>query len=302
MMMMTMIFSSAKMIDIPFPMGNNNQCALIAEISDLLDIENGPWVAGGIMRRILTSQFNDPHDIDVFFASTEQQKTVGKLIRERECSFMKKMGMVISEEPPEFGLMVAQCSHQPGLQLIKEHLYGDLPSLFSSFDFTICAMATDGKVIRCHDRALGDIRDKLLFFINGDVTSPGRVIRYFCYGYEPSPGVLDILIRSPEQIYYSVGFSAFGEAIQEIYDADLSDVLLLGKMADLVFTHVGKHNVCLLKGFPMPSQMAFVYIVGRDRREIKSLMSPVRQKWNLALPDATGISVEKFIEKYRATL
>lgn len=96
------------------------------------------------------------------------------------------------------------------IQLIKNPFRNNLLYLFSTIDFTICKVATDGRFIYMNEDTLQDIEKKLIR-ITGELKNPivKRVLKYMVYGYTISNDdmnmVLDFYRRNQESIDSMLG-------------------------------------------------------------------------------------------------
>lgn len=169
------------------------------------DLVNGPWVAGGLIPRLV---HDDPFwtyeknannlyerqalagDIDYFFASQEQFEATVKHIQEN-----------LNLEPVSdthnaitfnyYNVVTRRCY---SIQLIRKRFFTDVRHIFRYFDFTVTQGATDFETVVMTESALPDIDNKTLRIAkDGNVNKVNyfkRVFKYCRNGYDPEPGIL----------------------------------------------------------------------------------------------------------------
>jgi len=156
--------------------------------------ENGPWICGGAIRRLISNQELDS-DVDIFFKSESQRKEVKKLLgatrrkiseNDMNETYMVKIEL---EEGREIEIKV---------QLIFINYYKTVEAVLDSFDFTICQFGYDGKDLICGEYSLWDLGRKKLAIneITYGVSTLRRLIKYTRQGFTACGGVLaDMLER-----------------------------------------------------------------------------------------------------------
>lgn len=187
-----------------------------------LNLEKGPWVAGGAAWRIAAKALGLPvptgGDIDVFVANPYQArivlgfvdcdsipipsvpkvigKSVGKGFTERLLTFVREENSI--EKNPAWVTRFNEPSPLMRLQVITHRSMVDVKDLFNSFDFRLCAIATDGWNLISAPGALQDLREGVLRHTH---TMPiknktrVRAVKYVGkYGFKPEPGLLSTVI------------------------------------------------------------------------------------------------------------
>lgn len=151
----------------------------------------GPWLAGGALRRTLLRQEPDS-DFDFFFRDAEQ---LSKFQSELEARGLRKVretehhlhyrGMVDGNVPRD-------------IQLIRFAHYADAAAVIDSFDFTICQMAFDGLTLSVGSYTLWDLGRKRLALhkITFPVSSMRRVLKYATQGFAACNGCLAGLVKA----------------------------------------------------------------------------------------------------------
>ena len=172
---------------------------LIRSLS-FLNIRNGPWVAGGAVRRLLTGSAETPtmglgFDIDVFLPSehapngiVDHEKIITKLIK---CSTR-------SDNSPQRKNRPQNIYFKTGVvQLISNNLFKGPVDLINDFDYTICMAVTDGYDWIADERFFTDNENKILAFNNSMqcVNSAYRLVKYCNCGFTPAPGVIGHILK-----------------------------------------------------------------------------------------------------------
>lgn len=191
-----------------------------------LDIQNGPWVAGGCVRRLLTTMPSKDRlrDVDVFFPQGSWSKdTIMKIIENKpplkefvdtsEIGELKKkfsasyqaissiagytktwntyLGCTVTEHDIHDWLIDGT-----KVQAVFGQRFDNVQTLFNDFDFTVCMVATDGFRWVADERFFRDDLAKRLVLNNYQQRRKGlgRLARYCSYGYTPIPGVLTSML------------------------------------------------------------------------------------------------------------
>lgn len=148
-----------------------------------LDLEKGPWVAGGAALFLYMNK-KWPHrsDLDVFFRTVDDFKNAEKKLSDTLVSFN-----LIYQKNPTFKTMQEKYA-----QLINFKLFNCKEDLISDFDFSVCQVITDGECILISEDAKKDIEEGLITNIIEKPTSatPFRLAKYSQYGFIPKPGVI----------------------------------------------------------------------------------------------------------------
>lgn len=157
-------------------------------------LPEGPWLAGGALRRSILEQPLDS-DYDFFFANEVQLKTVLESIKENEKVTVEK------EFSNDMNVSMTLFLHgdtetkftgrRIKVQLIK--VYHQSPGeVLDSFDYTLCQFAFDGQNLICGDYALNDtLRKKLVVNkITFPVASMRRMLKYANQGFTVCGGAM----------------------------------------------------------------------------------------------------------------
>lgn len=156
---------------------------IVSDLSRLIgaDLKSGPFIAGGSVRQALSEEALSPEsDIDVFFSSFEQVHPV------RETMIKEGAHFANANDIETF------IWRDRKVQLIGNQFHESIDHLFSTFDFTVCAFATDGVTIVCLPEAKRDLDEKMVRVIDGASWKPrahSRLAKYCRKGFRPAPGV-----------------------------------------------------------------------------------------------------------------
>lgn len=158
----------------------------------------GPWLAGGSLRRYLSMFMDnkfpvDPYDYDIFFSSEEQLKHHLDIIpykyRIHNVSSLSYSYVVEFDNRP---LMV---------QYIKYSVFPSVEALLNNFDITVCQFAYDGADLICGDFSLYDLACKRLMPHNlkDKATLPGRLLKYRGFGFvHPDKTFMSVIDSLPK--------------------------------------------------------------------------------------------------------
>lgn len=153
---------------------------------------NGPWLAGGSLRRTLLGQEPDS-DFDFFFKNSEQLDQFAKLC--------EKIGLEKTSDKDhylQFEGIVSGSKLPVKVQAIRFAYYQSAEEVIDSFDFTICQFAYDGVSLICGDTALWDLGRKRLAVhkITFALSSMRRILKYSSQGFYACPGAMISLLKA----------------------------------------------------------------------------------------------------------
>ena len=174
----------------------------------------GPWIGGGLIRRSLLGQpINSIHaDVDVFFTSEEQFKaTVDRMVQYVDD------GEVLSSYGDELRLpsfFVKALGFTTLVQLVGFEFVPTPEDLVERFDFSVCALVTDGKTLWYHPDTFDHLRSKQLHVSNPSraARSLRRIDKYLRQGFScpaETRQFLNYALEHPEE--YPQGTSGIGE-------------------------------------------------------------------------------------------
>lgn len=164
---------------------------VLGELGFDLNMQEGPWVAGGAVRRTLMGGGVGESDIDVFCASSEQLAKCRSALEAKGGKQKRE-----TEHNVEYSLKIGDSEQR--IQFIRVAFYESADAVIDSFDFTICQFATDGKEVLCGPYSLWDLSRKRLVVhkITFAVASMRRVLKYTRQGFTACAGAMtDFLQR-----------------------------------------------------------------------------------------------------------
>lgn len=152
----------------------------------------GPWIAGGALRRTLLQQEPDS-DFDFFFRTADQLAEF--------TAVLDRMGMEKireTEHHVHYRGRVGDSAIPIDVQCIRFAFYADAMAVIDSFDFTICQFAFDGTNLTTGDYSLWDLGRRRLAVhkITFPVSSMRRVLKYGSQGFKACNGCLATLLRA----------------------------------------------------------------------------------------------------------
>lgn len=152
--------------------------------------KNGPWLAGGALRR--TVQGGEPDsDFDFFFRDQEQL--------DRFCHDLEDLGLNKVKTTDHHIHYVGQVADKVrDIQCIKFAFYNDAAAVIDSFDYTICMFAFDGTLLTCGEFSLWDLGRKRLAIhkVTFPVATMRRLIKYTSQGLTACKGCLAAILKA----------------------------------------------------------------------------------------------------------
>lgn len=164
--------------------------------------KDGPWLAGGSVRRLIASQPQDS-DFDFFFKDEAQFEAF--------CEKIKRLGGK-ERNASDFNITyhLPACDAKPvdedtfegggpelKVQAIRIDYFENLAAVLQSFDFSICQFGYDGKRLLVGEWSLFDLARKRLVpgKISYGVSSLRRMIKYTRQGFSVCGGGLATMLE-----------------------------------------------------------------------------------------------------------
>lgn len=163
----------------------------------------GPWAAGGSVRKVWQGKPWKEQDIDFFFRSYDQFETMRSLIANMSNAsvyFSSDNAItynldlnnkpITDERIWNLQDLQAAADKQKNIlriQLIKKNFHNSLNDLLNSFDIGLSQFASDGQSIFATEQAVKDCTDGVIRPAGSSsrFPSPNRVLKYLAYGFEP---------------------------------------------------------------------------------------------------------------------
>ena len=157
-----------------------------------LDLNNGPFIAGGSVRKLWQNLNWQNQDIDVWCMSKEQYELVFKKLWAKK--FKRKFE---TRYATTFEFVSPLNKRTPfKIQIIKKP-FDSIEKIFDYFDFTVCQFATDGKTIIASEEAIVDCHKNLINYIPSEKRSKlklKRIMKYVAYGFYPTKFVANYIL------------------------------------------------------------------------------------------------------------
>lgn len=176
-----------------FPRTTNNPILNFIRRMTFLDIEKGPWVAGGAVLRVFTQRWGG--DIDVFFqpdVAIDKHPGFDLL-----CAFpdFRRHKVDNRKQAPVHVLTFGENTNnapRSEVQLVDHRRFQTVEDLLMDFDFTCVMAATDGWRWIAHSRFHEDVEARRLVINNTQrrIKQVARIGKYSLRGLTPEPGIL----------------------------------------------------------------------------------------------------------------
>jgi hypothetical protein len=177
---------------------------------------DGPWIAGGSVRRLI-SRLPQDSDFDFFFRDQAQFDAFCEELRKLAVATNENEFTMTFELPATNAKPIDQDEFTPAgpalkVQAIRLSFFDSLDAAIDSFDFSICQCGYDGTNLVFGPWALFDIASKRLVpgRISYGTSSLRRMIKYARQGFTICGGgladMLEQIVESPEIIRSDVQY------------------------------------------------------------------------------------------------
>ncbi len=291
----------------------------IAALHKFLDYENGPWIAGGSLRRLLDGEDSGPYgsfDIDVFCGKNTCHKKVAAIVEFSNALLAKRAKARVSIDSLSLPLLQhladkfafeneddqpIQVTHRPELATITE--------LLEDFDFTVCQFATDGEYIYYPEQALRDLTTGVLA-VNpkSRIKTPTRFLRYCLYGFNPTKDTVKGLgsFAFSRAGYYQRVENIKCTSLPKLQELTpyLFDSMVLSKVSDIVIEVIDGETIMFIGGAPTPLLLGLIYLYCQpnSQQEVIHLMTETWQRLGVDVEMmkrvAPKITIDQFITAY----
>jgi hypothetical protein len=156
------------------------------------NLETGPWIAGGSVLCWLNQEPVREHDIDIFVRDEAQYQQVLYRLRHNGFQIHHDSGNAVTLKT------YSAAAHT--VQVVK-FFFESVDDLLTRFDFTVCAVATDGDKIHAVPQFQKDFEAKVLR-LQGELKEDAlkRIVKYIVYGYMPTNELLDAVYAKKDLI------------------------------------------------------------------------------------------------------
>lgn len=153
---------------------------------------NGPWLAGGAVRRLFCGDDPLASDLDFFFKDGAQaDKFVSDLLE-------RKLKKTASKSSSATNFVLEIDGKQVPIQVVRIGYYANLAAALDTFDFTVCQFGFDGSVFTASNLGLLDLARKRLVVhkITYAVASVRRMMKYGAQGFTVCNGTIEAILRA----------------------------------------------------------------------------------------------------------
>ena len=196
-------------------------------VTRFADLEFGPWVAGGSVRKMWEDKPWIKQDIDFFFASSTQFKTfvdrvseLGKIEYKHETdnAITYKIYTGPIKEKKVFDKLaslvcLSDRTDDPELspenwitvQFVRRKFYCSFEDVLNDFDINVAQFVTDGNIMLATEQALVDLENKLMRLnpMSTKGIKPLRFAKYCAYGFKPDVDLFVEVVRDMLKNGYS---------------------------------------------------------------------------------------------------
>jgi hypothetical protein len=178
-----------------------------------VNLKTGPWIAGGVARKLLCKKRWQGGDIDVFFKDEEQRiawsaefKKIFNVDQPSSIAYqtfdISDISQMIVQETVDYShtisdsdnavtwAIVNKNSSVYHVQAIKTRYATSLEELWDGFDITVCQFAVDASGIVRTDRAIQDLYDNKLTIHGKKKIAASRILKYHSYGFHVDDSML----------------------------------------------------------------------------------------------------------------
>lgn len=152
--------------------------------------QKGAWLAGGAVRSIFDN--TNIHDYDFYFNSVD--------IYVKTYMFLNNIGAKLIYRCPLDFLRTYEYNNEK-YQLIFHKSFENMQSVIDEFDFTICQLITDSKILIVQNTTLKDIRKKQLklWSLPYPAATIKRIYKYLNYGFTATPLLYQTIVEKISQ-------------------------------------------------------------------------------------------------------
>ncbi len=180
-----------------YPLFKSTAGKIIASLVEL-DMNTGPWLAGGQVRRVISDLPLTQGDWDIWCADKDQFNRIFEKIK----STYNTRLVFSSQNAITFEVWIRdEKTNEAGtykIQLIKRIFFDTPESVLDSFDITICQLLTDGYTIKYGLTTKEDLENNRIRLVDPsyDISTKGmfhRILKYVAYGFKPDQELVNRL-------------------------------------------------------------------------------------------------------------
>lgn len=179
-----------------FPIDNKELVELL-DVIPPVSLTNGPWIAGGAVRKIYQNKPWKTGDIDIFFKNNAQRQEWTTNLADAARTKMFSYSLKHQSSNADTWEISFEDKNLT-LQFIKKYYCQSLTELWNNFDFTVCQFAADSANIIASDAAINDTNNNQLVIANKNNSCiPLRTLKYLSHGFVISD---ELLLLAAEKI------------------------------------------------------------------------------------------------------
>ena len=164
-----------------------------------LDIDNGPWIAGGAVRKSYLNINMGESDWDIWFKSPEQFVEAENKLKALGAQQVYTSSNAISYKFQDDNGTIHN------VQIIRKRFYDNAEQIINGFDFTVCQLVTDGNRVIMGPNTARDLKTRTLRLSRPEVPQYiiPRMVKYIVYGYQPCLELLEQIEQVVDLIDWS---------------------------------------------------------------------------------------------------
>ncbi|HEY3494781.1 MAG TPA: hypothetical protein VGK73_08855 [Polyangiaceae bacterium] len=153
---------------------------------------NGPWLAGGAVRRLFCGEDPLASDLDFFFRDGAQADQFVSGLEER------KLKKAASKSKSAANFVLELDGKAIPIQVVRIGYYANLAAALDTFDFTVRQFGFDGSTFTASNLGLLDLARKRLVVhkITYAVASVRRMMKYGAQGFTVCNGTIEAILRA----------------------------------------------------------------------------------------------------------
>lgn len=152
--------------------------------------KDGPWIAGGALRRTLLGK-EPESDFDFFFRDAEQLAAFTSALEAAGLSKVRETAHHV-----HYRGTIGDSGIHRDIQCIRFAFYQNAEAVIDSFDYTICQLAFDGKTLTLGEFTLWDLGRRRLAIhkITYPVATMRRMLKYTSQGFTACAGCMATIL------------------------------------------------------------------------------------------------------------
>lgn len=295
------------MIKIDIPDSDYLLSRIIRKFAPYLDYENGPWIAGGALRRMIDGDVKGFYDVDIFCKNEHQLLEISRVKRQIIEDFKSEYLIPMNMSSAILRMMRNGKVHSHvTIQVVKDFMFQSPQELIDDFDFTVCQFVSDGRSIWCPEQSLEDLSyRRLILNPKSKVRNQSRVLKYCSRGFLPDFELAEKVQTDIGPYYQNEGKKFFSMTGCNRLP-DLTEEIALSKILGCTIVNYDGEEMVFLCGIPFPLHLGYVWL-SKDatRDDIQELLADFWEKHNVDrsnLKIAAKFPFKTFFEAYKSRM